>query len=154
MPYYALSMGMTQRFFVFCPWRPWPLTLTLKLGRDFCTVYLTAKFDRPTFSRSEVIVRTNKQTNKQTPLKTCTSLRYAMLVGNAQSWLWKRCKLSTWLSKKSSLEHKLKHLFQYNTQIRYLPTRLEEVRSNIMPWVQWGCYWGVRNCIQTVHQIH
>jgi len=24
-PYYALSMGMTQQFFVFCPWWPWPL---------------------------------------------------------------------------------------------------------------------------------
>jgi len=36
-------------------------------------VHLTAKFHRPTFSRSEVIMRTNKQT----PLKTSTSLRYA-----------------------------------------------------------------------------
>jgi len=42
------------------------MTLTFELGRDFCTVHLTAKFDRPTFSRSEVIVRTNKQTNKLT----------------------------------------------------------------------------------------
>jgi len=65
-PYCALSMGMTQQSFVFCPWWPWPLTLTFELGRDFCTVYLTAKFDRPTFSRSEVIVRTNILTNKQT----------------------------------------------------------------------------------------
>jgi len=39
-------------------------------GEIFCTMYLTAKFDRPMFSRSEVIV----QTNKQTPLKTSTSL--------------------------------------------------------------------------------
>jgi len=38
------------------------------------------------FSRSEVIVRSNKHTdrltNKQTPLKTSTSLRYATPVGN------------------------------------------------------------------------
>jgi len=58
--------GMTQQLFVFCPWWPWPLTLTFELGRVFCTTYLTAKFDRPTFSRSEVIVRTNKQTHWQT----------------------------------------------------------------------------------------
>jgi len=45
-------------------------------------MYLTAKVDRPTFSRSEAIVRTNKQTDKQTPLKTSTSLRYATPVGN------------------------------------------------------------------------
>jgi len=45
------------------------MTLTFKLGRDFCTTYLTAKFDRPMFSRSEVIVRRNKQTNKQTNIK-------------------------------------------------------------------------------------
>jgi len=42
-------------------------------------MHLTA--NRPTFSRSEVIVLTNKrtgrQTDKQTPLKAYTSLRYA-----------------------------------------------------------------------------
>jgi len=59
-------MGMTQQFFV--PGDVWPLTLTFEFWRDFCTVqaYLTDKFDRPTFSRSKVIVRTNKRTNKQT----------------------------------------------------------------------------------------
>ena len=34
------------------------VTLTFELGRDFCTVYLTTKFDRPTSSRSEVIMWT------------------------------------------------------------------------------------------------
>jgi len=47
---------------------------------------LIAKFHRPTFNRWTVIVLTNKQTdklaNKQTPLKTSTSLRYATPVGN------------------------------------------------------------------------
>jgi len=59
-------------FFDFCPWRPWPLTFDheIRTRRDFCTVRLTAKLYRPTFSRSEVIVLTNKLTNKQTPLKT------------------------------------------------------------------------------------
>jgi len=42
----------------------WLLTLTFELGRDFYTMYLTAKFDRPTFSRSEFILRTYKQTNR------------------------------------------------------------------------------------------
>jgi len=68
--YHALSMGMTQYFFVFCPRWPWPLTLTFELWRDFCTVHLTIKFHRPTFNCLEVIVRTNKQM----PLKTFTSL--------------------------------------------------------------------------------
>jgi len=58
-----------------------PVTLTFdpkfKLGRDFCTMHLTAKFHHPTFSRSKVSVRTNKLTGKQTPLKT--SPRFAML---------------------------------------------------------------------------
>ena len=48
------------RFFV-----PGDLDLRTR-ARLFCTVYLIAKFDRPTFSRSEVIVRTSKQTDKQT----------------------------------------------------------------------------------------
>jgi len=71
---------MTQQFFVFLSL----ITLTFELGRDFCIVYLTAKLDRPTFSRLEVIVQTNKQTNKQTHKQTdaaenihLASLRYA-----------------------------------------------------------------------------
>jgi len=46
-----------------------------------CTMYLTTKFHCPTFNRSEFIVLTNKLTDKQTPLKTSTSLRYATPVG-------------------------------------------------------------------------
>jgi len=50
------------------------MTLTFELGRGFCTLYLTAKFDRPAFSRSEVIVRTviltNRHTNKHTDKQT------------------------------------------------------------------------------------
>jgi len=45
-------------------------------------MHLTAKFYHSTFNRSEVIVLTNKLTNKQTPLKTSTTLRYATPVGN------------------------------------------------------------------------
>ena len=41
-----------------------PATLTFELWRDFCTMQLTAKFHHPTFNRSEVIMLTNKQTNK------------------------------------------------------------------------------------------
>jgi len=58
------------------------MTLTFELGRDFCAMHLTAKLHRRTLNHSEVIVLTNKQTNKQTPLKTSTSLRYATPVGN------------------------------------------------------------------------
>jgi len=44
-------------------------------------MYFTTTFYHPTFNRSEVIVLTNKLTNKQRPLKTSTSLRYATPVG-------------------------------------------------------------------------
>jgi len=37
--------------------------LTFELGRDFCTTYLSAKFDRPTFRRSEGQTHTDKQTD-------------------------------------------------------------------------------------------
>jgi len=73
-PYYVLSMGMTQQFFV--------------LG-DLDLLLLTPKFE---FAQSFVILRliarklccgrTDKLTNKQTPLKTSTSLRYATPVGD------------------------------------------------------------------------
>jgi len=43
-----------------------PMTPKFELGRDFCTVHLIAKFHHPTFNRSEVIVLTNRQTDKQT----------------------------------------------------------------------------------------
>ena len=58
----------------------WPLTF--EHGRDFCKLYLTAKFDRPTFSRSKVILRTNTMTNKQTSLKASTALRYSTPMRN------------------------------------------------------------------------
>jgi len=66
-----------------------PMTPKFELRWDFCTMYLTAKFHyHPTFKCSEVIVLTNKQTNwqtnKQMPLETSTSLRYATPVGNNQ----------------------------------------------------------------------
>ena len=53
-------------FFVFCPWWPWPRTPKFELWRDFCTVQLTAKFHHPMFNRSEAIVLTSKQNDKQT----------------------------------------------------------------------------------------
>ena len=43
------------------------MTPKFKLGRDFCTM-----FHHPMFTRSEVIVLTNKQTNKQTNKHTHT----------------------------------------------------------------------------------
>jgi len=51
---------------------------TFKLGGDFCTLHLPRKFHHPTFTHSEVIVLTNKQTHKQSPLKTFNTLRYIM----------------------------------------------------------------------------
>jgi len=54
------------------------LTLTFELGRDFCTVHLTAKFHHPTFDHSEVIMQTNKLTNKQTD--TAENIHFASLL--------------------------------------------------------------------------
>jgi len=62
------------------------LTLTfylwphIQMGRHFCTVHLTAKFHNFTLSFGSYHV--DKLTNEQTLLKTSTSLRYAMPVGN------------------------------------------------------------------------
>jgi len=66
---YALSMEMTQQFFGFvCPWWPWHLNFDVDIRTRAKFLYSppTATFHRPTFNRSEVIVRTNKLTNKQT----------------------------------------------------------------------------------------
>jgi len=57
----------------------WP---QIRLGRDFCTVHLTAKFHHPTFNRSKVILLTNEHT----PLKTSTSLRYATPVDSKPNY--------------------------------------------------------------------
>jgi len=50
-----------------------PMAPKFELGRDLCTVHLIAKLHHPTFSRSEIIVLTNKQTNKQTWRVTCST---------------------------------------------------------------------------------
>jgi len=95
-PYYALSVGMTQQFFVFLSRWPWPLTFDLwplnsNSGEIFvqCTKLLS-------FVNVCLIIRklscgqtnwqTDKLTNKQTPLKTSTSLRWTMPVGNDDDW--------------------------------------------------------------------
>jgi len=57
--------GVSSAKCFFCPWWPWPLTLTFELGRGFCTVHLTAKFHHSTFNCSEVIVRTDKLTDRR-----------------------------------------------------------------------------------------
>jgi len=56
-----------------------PFNLGEIFGRDFCTKYLTAKFDHPAFSCSKLSCG---QTNKQAHTLTNNSLRYAMPVGN------------------------------------------------------------------------
>ena len=58
------------------------MTLIFELGGDFCALHLSTKFRHPMFNRSEVIVLTNKQTNKNEDIlsKTSTSLLYATLV--------------------------------------------------------------------------
>jgi len=50
----------------------WSMTSKFELWRNFCTTQLAAKFHRPMFNRSLVIVLTNRLTNKQTLLKTST----------------------------------------------------------------------------------
>jgi len=62
--------GSAQR--VFCPWRPWPLTLTFKLVRVSEQTCLPCEFGANPFSRSRDIWFTNKKTQtkkSQTALK-------------------------------------------------------------------------------------
>jgi len=40
------------------------MTLKFKLGRDFCTMHLSTKFNHATFNHSEIILLTNKQPKK------------------------------------------------------------------------------------------
>jgi len=75
-PQRATPEQNAAHFRFFCPRWPWPLTLTFDVGQDFCTVHLTAKFRHPVINRSEIIVLTNKETDKQTPLKSSTSLQF------------------------------------------------------------------------------
>jgi len=45
-------------------------------------MHLPPKFYHPMLTRSEVIVWTNTQTNKEIPLKTSNILHYATTLGN------------------------------------------------------------------------
>jgi len=58
------------------------MTLKFELGLDILSIHLPTVFHHPMFNRSEVIVLTNKQMNKEILLKTSTSLRYATPVDN------------------------------------------------------------------------
>ena len=58
------------------------MTPKFELRRDSCTMHLPPKFHHPMFTRSEFTMLTNKQTHKQTPLKTSNALRYATTLGN------------------------------------------------------------------------
>ena len=81
----VLSMGMTQQFFVLGDLDLWPLTPNSNSGETF--VHITAKFHHPMFNRSEVIVRTNWHSDKQTNRRRWRqwhrySLRYITPMGN------------------------------------------------------------------------
>jgi len=41
-----------------------PMAPKFKLGRDFCTMHLAAKFHHPTFNHSKAIMLTSKQTKQ------------------------------------------------------------------------------------------
>jgi len=73
----CIVIGDGSAVFRFLSLVTWSFDLDLRTRGDVCTVYLTAKFDRPTFSRSEVIVRTNKDTKKQTD--TAENIHLALL---------------------------------------------------------------------------
>ena len=78
------SQRHTERHIWGCACRG-TITIKFKLGRDFCTVHLSTKFHRRMFTRSEVIVLTNKQTHKQTDAAENiqrSSLRYDV------GWIW------------------------------------------------------------------
>jgi len=80
------------------------MTPKFEIGQDFCVMQTqhnntTAKFHHPTFNRSEVIVLTNKQTNKQTLLKTppCSSmLRFLVKICCSKLRLQSKALSQTW----------------------------------------------------------
>jgi len=62
----VLRSDSANRHILECGTQRWGCDPKFELGREFCTMHLTAKFHHPTFNRSEIIVSTNEQTNKQT----------------------------------------------------------------------------------------
>jgi len=48
----------------------------IQIQARLCTMHLPTKFHHPTCTRSNVIVITHKQANKQTLLKTCNAVHY------------------------------------------------------------------------------
>jgi len=56
------------------------MTVKFELSLDFLTMHLPTKFHHSMFNRSEVIMLTDRLTNKKILLKTSTSLCCATLV--------------------------------------------------------------------------
>ena len=64
-----------------------PVTLTLELGWNFCTVHLTAEFHHPMFNSSEVIMLTNWETNRRHwkhPPRSAMLCRWVKAADNTQ----------------------------------------------------------------------
>jgi len=61
------------------------MTPKFKLGQDFCTMHLPPKSHHLVFTYLEVIVLTNKHTNKKMPPKTSSALRYGTTLGNCRT---------------------------------------------------------------------
>jgi len=79
--YNALSMRMTQQFSRFCPWWPWPLTLTFKLVRARDQKRLPCKFGANLLSSSRDM--NDKQTKKnKTYHRQCKKNRTLLVCGN------------------------------------------------------------------------
>ena len=64
---------------------PWAMIPTFELGRDLCTMHLPLKFHHPMFTRSEVIVLTNKHTDKTNAAEN--DVGYIFLFDKSFSWL-------------------------------------------------------------------
>ena len=80
------SQEVTAKCHIFGGAHPGTMTPQFELGQNVGTMHLTSKLHRPIFTRSEIIMLTNKrthpQTNKQKPLKKSNALRYNTTFGN------------------------------------------------------------------------
>ena len=75
-------------------------TPKFELGQDFCTMHLLPKFHHPMFTRSEVIMLTNKQTNRRRCKRTTlfATLRHWVNSAAAQNEICTlgRCQSRSW----------------------------------------------------------
>ena len=114
-PALIFSTSYVAQRHIFGGARPGAMTPKFELGRDFCTMHLPPKLHHSVFTRSEVIVLTNRQTKTNR-----RSWKHLTLFTTLRLWRQKATYLK-WLKCRNSYSVFIVHFFCFYFMVTSLP---------------------------------